>query len=76
MYFEAKKLHLIEDLLKIKSEAALLEIETVVKKSLKAKKSKNSSARDFLGLISEEDSRLMESAIEEGCEQVNPDDWR
>lgn len=34
MYSEARKLHLIEDVLKIKSEAVLTEVENIVKKRL------------------------------------------
>ncbi len=37
---------------------------------------KKPSARDFLGLVSMDDAKLMEAAIEEGCGQINPDDWR
>ena len=29
----------------------------------------------FAGTISREDLALMSRAIEEGCEQVNPDEW-
>jgi hypothetical protein len=29
----------------------------------------------FVGSISSEDLKLMEQAIEEGCEQVNPNGW-
>ncbi len=76
MYSEAKKLHLIEEVIKIKSEAVLMEIEAVVNKTLRAKKSKKTSAHDFLGLLSEKDASLMDAAIEEGCEQINPDDWK
>lgn len=34
------------------------------------------SAYSFLGRISKEDIDLMEKAIAEGCEQINPDDWK
>jgi hypothetical protein len=30
---------------------------------------------DLAGTISKEDLRLMEQAIEEGCEQVDPNGW-
>jgi hypothetical protein len=76
MYSEARKLHLIEDVLKIKSEAVLTELENVVKKAMRPKKSGKASAKDFLGLISKKDIKLMETAISKGCEQVNPDDWK
>lgn len=37
---------------------------------------KKQSARDFLGILSKSDAKLMEQAIEEGCEQIHPDDWK
>ncbi len=37
---------------------------------------KKYSAHDFLGLVSVEDARLMDAAIDNGCEQIHPDDWR
>jgi hypothetical protein len=76
MYSEARKLHLIEDVLKIKSETVLTELENIVKKAMRSKQSEKASAKDFLGLISKKDVELMENAIEEGCEQINPDDWK
>jgi hypothetical protein len=75
MFTEARKLHLIEDVLKLQSEEALVEIERILK-SVTPEKPKRPSAREFVGIISKEDIALMEKAIEEGCEQVNPDDWK
>jgi hypothetical protein len=34
------------------------------------------SAHNFLGKISEKDISLMEAAIQDGCEEINPDDWK
>jgi len=75
MFTEARKLHLIEDVLKLQSEETLMEIERILK-SASSERSKRPSAREFVGIISKEDIELMERAIEEGCEQVNPDDWK
>ncbi len=39
---------------------------------------KGMSGRDlmkFVGIISPEDAKAMQKAIEEGCEQVNKDEW-
>lgn len=47
MYSEAKKLHLIEDLIKIKNKALLIEIEAIINKSKKNEKSGAVSAHDF-----------------------------
>jgi hypothetical protein len=76
MYTEAKKLHLIEEVLKIKNEFVLKEIEAIVNRAKSVKKEPKPSAHDFSGLLSEKDASLMEAAIQEGCEQVNPDDWK
>ena len=76
MYPEARKLHLIEELLKVKNEAILIELEAVLRKHDQGKKQPALTARDFLGAWSKEDAALIEQAIKEGCEQIHPDDWR
>jgi len=75
MYSEARKIHLIENLLKVKNEAILIKLENVFKKAESLKSSKL-SAHDFLGSISRNDAVLMEKAINEGCEQIHADDWK
>ncbi len=75
MFTEARKLHLIEEVVKLRSERALLQIEQILKTASSADKKKRSSAHEFLGIISKKDIALMDNAIEEGCEQINPDDW-
>jgi hypothetical protein len=72
MYSEARKMHLIEDLLKVKNEAVLIEIESVLKKAA----GNQQKSHDFVGLWSKEDAESIEKAIEEGCEQIHPDDWK
>lgn len=76
MYSESRKIHLVQEVLKIKSEAVLTELESVLKRAGLYKKKKQLTARDFLGIISKKDAALMEKAIEEGCEQINPDNWK
>lgn len=76
MYPEARKIHLIEEMLKVKSEAILIELESVLRRAGLYKEKKQPSAHDFVGTLSKEDAALMDSAIEEGCEQINPDDWK
>lgn len=47
-------------------------------RTLAAKQHPSTSGRSlmrFAGAIPTEDLAVMASAIEEGCEQVNPDDW-
>ena len=76
MYSDARKIHLIEDLIKIKNEAVLIEIESVLKRAAQDKQGSRLSAHDFVGLWSKEDAESIERAIEEGCEQIHPDDWK
>jgi hypothetical protein len=76
MYSEARKMHLIEEVIKTKNEAILIELESVLKKASKIKDKPRPSAHDLVGLWSKDDADLIEKAIEEGCEQINPDDWK
>ena len=70
MFIESRKIHLLEEVLKVSSEATLHELENVIKKS-KHSKEKKTSAHDFVGLWSEKDAALIERAIAEGCEQID-----
>jgi hypothetical protein len=76
MYSEARKMHLIEEVIKVKNEAVLIELESVLKKAASANDQARLSAHDFVGLWSKEDAESIEKAIEEGCEQIHPDDWK
>jgi len=75
MHGEAKKLHLIEEILKIENEAVLQEVETVITRS-KLHAVGRKSFNDFSGIWSEEEANKMKRIIEESCEQINPDDWK
>jgi hypothetical protein len=70
MYSESRKIHLVQEVLKTESEAVLVEIESVLKKA------KRASARDFLGAFTTKDAAVIDAAIEDGCEQINTDDWK
>ena len=76
MYSDSKKLQLIEEVLNVDNHQVLKELETILKKSKKDKATNTGSAHDFLGKWSKSDSRLIEKAIEDGCEQINPDEWK
>ncbi len=52
-----------------------LNIVKVLKRTNKAVIEERSSAHDFLGLISKEDIALMEAAIQQDCEQIDPNAW-
>ena len=75
MFTESRKIQLIEEVIKTSNESTLREIESVLKEA-KTKKAKKNSAHTFLGLWTKKDARLIEKAIEEGCEQINADDWK
>ncbi len=74
MFTEARKIQLLEEVLKVSSEATLVELETILNKSKKKKKSL--SAHEFSGLWSKKDAALIEKAIAESCEQIHEDDWK
>ena len=74
MQTEARKISLIEAVLKISNDAILAELENVLKKS--KQKEESLSAKNFLGVWSKEDAELISKAIEESCEQIHEDDWK
>lgn len=77
MYGEAKKLHLIEEILKIENEAVLDEVNNVINKSkLHAVESEPKSFKKFSGIWSSSEADEMKRIIEESFEQINPDDWK
>jgi hypothetical protein len=75
MYGEAKKLHLIEEILKIENDAVLAEVETVIAKS-KVRDVNRRSFKEFAGMMSEEEVGQLEKTIEDGCETINANDWK
>lgn len=76
MYAEARKINLIEAVLRVSNEAVLAELETVIKKIPAKQEKRKMSAHDFLGVWSKKDAALIEKAIQETCEQINEDDWK
>lgn len=66
---------MIEAILKIEDEALLRELEAVAgKNNLKVVGKK--SFQDLAGLWTEEEANEIEKAIEAGCGQIHPDDWK
>lgn len=76
MNSEARKINLLEKVLKVSNEATLIELEKVLEKSELKREKQSFSAHDFSGVISKKDADLMLKAIEESCEQIHPDDWK
>ncbi len=76
MFTEARKIQLLEEMLKLSNEATLKELEDVLNNSKKKKEKKVVSAHKFSGLWSRKDAALIENAIKEGCEEIHDDDWK
>jgi hypothetical protein len=78
MYTEARKIHLIEEVLKINNEATLLKLEDVLKGIDKTTKEikKTLSIYDFVGIINKNEANTIKKAIAETCENINSDDWK
>lgn len=75
MYIESRKIHLIEEVLKVEDESTLTALETVLKKAKKAKEKKY-GIYDFVGILSKKEVAQMRKAIEETCETINENDWK
>jgi hypothetical protein len=75
MSSDARKMHLLEEVIKLQDEAILSQLEHVLLHPSLENKPKN-SARNLVGIFDENDLEVMEKAIDEGCGQVNPDDWK
>lgn len=76
MLVEERKLHIIEEVLKINDNATLTALEDVVKDSERTNKSNKVNLRSFAGIWTEEEANEIEKIIEESCETINPDDWK
>ena len=75
MVSETRKLHAIEEILKIKSNKLVSEVEAVLKKQSTTKKSKL-TIHDFVGIISEDEATEMKKVIAETCETIDEDAWK
>jgi len=77
MYTEAKKLYIIEEVLKINSDAALSALENFLKNSKKDESVINvPDFSEFSGIWSKDEAKEIERIIAESCEIINPDDWK
>ena len=78
MFTEARRIHLLEDVLKITNESTLVELETIVKKTKKkaALKKKKLNIYDYFGILSNKEATKMKKVISETCEQIDADAWK
>ena len=75
MYAEPQKLHIIEPLLNVEDADILSELEMVLAKN-QPKANSSKSFKSITGRLSLEETNALERIIEEGCEQINEDDWK
>jgi len=72
---EARKLHLIEALLKEEDEKVLSGVESLLIRN-QTKTGNKKTFKDFAGIWTEEEAEKMKKDIEEACGQIHPDDWK
>ena len=73
---DARKLSLIDRLLKLKSEEVLDKIERLLKSSKGEPDSAPASIRDVAGFLSENEAEEMKAAISMTCETIDEDVWK
>lgn len=74
MHSEARKIHVIEEVLKVKSEAVIIEPEAVLKRNSPANQtsvigSKVKRPSDFVGILSPKDAQAMRADIEQSRDE-------
>lgn len=75
MFTEARKLHLIDEVLKTSNEETLLALESLLKKPKKIK-TKKVSIYDFVGVLSSKEAAQIEKTIAETSETIYENDWK
>ena len=75
MFTEARKLHLIDEVLKTSNEETLLALESLLKKPKKIKTEKV-SIYDFVGVLSSKEAAQIEKTIAETSETIYENDWK
>jgi len=75
MYSEGKKLHLIEEILRIENESVLNEVEVIIRRN-RLREDNAKSVDDFAGIWTKKEADEIKRIIEDNCEQINPDDWK
>jgi len=74
MYSEARKIHLIEGVLKVKDDAVLMQLEKVL--NTYSNSEIKSTLDDFVGIISQSEAIGMKQAIAETCENIDKNVWK
>ena len=73
MDIQNRKLRLIEDFLKIRDKSMLDKIEALLKSQSINKKQPD--IEKFSGIWTKKEAEEVSKIIEEGCEQINNEDW-
>ena len=73
---DARKLSLIDRVLKIKNEALLAKIERLLNSSKNEADSSAAVLQDFAGFLSEKEASAMKEAISMTCETIDEDVWK
>jgi len=76
MYTEARKLHIIEAVLKTDDEVLLNNLEAVISKAAAAINKPKARFSELVGILTGDEAEAMKAVIEEQFEKINPDDWK
>lgn len=72
---EARKLNLIEAILKLEDEATLSTMEKLLYTDEPTPATKK-TFKDFAGIWTEEEAEEIKKHIDEGCGQIDPNEWK
>ncbi len=75
MSIQSRKMHILEEILRINSSTILLQIENALRTKKKKDKSKV-DYNEFSGVLTKLEADEMEKVIEETCEKINSVDWK
>lgn len=75
MFGEAKKIRLIEEILKISDDNVLREVQDIIM-SYNERTVKDRNFSTFAGSLTDAEINELEDIITTGCEKINADDWK
>lgn len=78
MYVEARKLSIIEAIIKTESDAVLKAVESIVEDeaNMAAGDSTKKKFSEAVGILTADEAEAMKRSIEEHFETINSDDWK
>ncbi len=75
MELETRKLHFIEEVLKINKQDVMDELEEVLRVHNTTPSQKH-DFKKFTGVMNDDDATEMLQIIEDGCEKIDQDGWK